>query len=142
LKAEDIETGNLGIALGSIADHGFGYELFYSFSIIDDEDSSNGLDFEADTDVIGLFVVYQTPGTVYFKGKVGYGFANITFDFDDADSIDDSTEGFSLGLAGGVAVGDGAIEVTYYRFPEFDDFDGVDVDADVEMLNVTYLWTF
>ena len=141
-SSEDVDTGNLGIALGSIAEHGFGYELFYSFSIIDDKETTNGIETEADSDVIGLYVVYQTPGNVYFKGKAGYGFANITFDIEDQGSVDDSTDGFSYGLAGGVSIGQGAIEVTYYRFPDFDHFDGVDVDAEVEMVNVTYLWTF
>jgi hypothetical protein len=142
LSSEDIDTGNLGIALGDIADHGFGYELFYSFSAIDDESTVSGVTVEADTDVIGLFIVYQTPGDVYFKGKAGYGFANITFDIEDQPSIDDSTEGVSWGLAGGVSIGEGAIEFTYYRFPDFDNFDGVDVDAEVEMYNFTYLWSF
>ncbi len=139
----DVTTGNLGIALGDIADHGFGYELFYSFSIFVDKKTSGGIESEADTDVIGLYVVYQSPGDVYFKGKAGYGFVNITFDAEDLGSIDDSTEGFSYGLAGGVAIGQGAIEVTYYRFPDFEEFDGFDIDdSKVEMINVTYLWTF
>ena len=139
---DDIDTGNLGIALGSIAESGFGYELFYAFSVIDDEDSSNGVDIEADTDVLGFFVVYQTRGDVYFKGKLGYGFSNVTFDIEDQGSVDESEDDFSFGVGVGFPIGEGALEVSYYRFPEIDDFDGVDVDAEVEMLNLTYLWTF
>lgn len=141
-SSEDIDTGNLGIALGSINESGLGYELFYSFSVIDDEQTSNGITTEADSDVIGLYVVYQTLGNVYFKAKAGYGFANITFDIEDADSIDDSTDGFTYGLGGGISIGDGSLELTYYRFPDFEEFDGVDVDAEVEVINLTYLWSF
>ena len=142
-SSEDVDTGNLGIALGDIADHGFGYELYYSFSVIDDKETTNGIESEADSDVIGLFLVYQSPGDVYFKGKAGYGFANITIDVEDLGSVDDSTDGFASGIAGGVFIGQGAIEVTYYRFPDFDEFEGVDIDdAEVEVINVTYLWTF
>ena len=139
---DDVETVNLGIALGNIAEHGFGYELFYSFSVVDDSGSSNGLSYDADTDVLGAYVVYQTPGNVYFKGKLGYGFSNVTFDFDDQASIDESEYDFTYGIGGGFFMGDGALEFTYYRFPEIEEVDGMDVDADVEMFNLTYLWTF
>jgi hypothetical protein len=141
-SSEDIDTYNLGIALGSINESGLGYELFYAFSVIDDEDSSNGVDIEADSDVVALYVVYQTPGDVYFKAKGGYGYANITFDIEDQGSSSDSTAGFSYGLSGGISVGDGSLELTYYVFPDFDEFNGVDVDAEVELINLTYLWSF
>ena len=40
-------------------------------------------------------------------------------------------------------IGDGALELTYYRFPEFEEYEDVNVDdGDVEMINLTYLWTF
>jgi hypothetical protein len=34
-SVDEIETGNLGIIFGGIADNGIGYELFYSFSVVD-----------------------------------------------------------------------------------------------------------
>ena len=67
---------------------------------------------------------------------------NITLDSEVLGRLSDSTEGFSYGLAGGVAIGDGALELTYYQFPDFEDFDGVSFDEEVEMLNLAYLWTF
>jgi hypothetical protein len=97
-------------------------------------------DFETDT--INLYLVYKSPGDVYFKAKAGYSYINITLDSEVAGRLSDSTEGFSFGLAGGIAIGDGAIELSYYRFPDFDDFDGVSFDEEVEMINLAYLWTF
>ena len=145
VTVDDIETGNLGIVLGGIADNGFGYELFYAFTVVDYDKSFNSFE----TDTINLSVVYKTPGKIYFKAKAGYSYVNITFVPDvgdiatgDGASVSDSTEGFSYGLAAGIAIGDGAIEATYYQFPDFDDFDGVSFDEEVEMLNIAYLWTF
>jgi hypothetical protein len=145
VDVDEIETGNLGIVLGAIADNGFGYELFYSFSVVDYDKSYNSFE----TDTINVYVVYRTPGKVYFKAKAGYSYVNITFVPDvgdiatgDGESDSDSTEGFSYGLAGGIGIGDGALELTYYRFPDFDDFAGVPFDEEVEMINLAYLWSF
>jgi hypothetical protein len=138
---DDIYTGNLGIVFGGIADNGFGYELFYTFTVIDYDESGATYD-SAETDAINLYVVYKTPGKAYFKAKAGYSYVNITLDSPVNGRLSDSTEGFSAGLAAGIAVGDGEIELTYYRFPDFDDFDGISFDEEVEMLNLAYLWTF
>jgi hypothetical protein len=138
---DDIYTGNLGIVLGRMADNGFGYELFYSFTVLDYNESGGTYD-SAETDTINVFAVYRTPGDVYLKAKAGYSYVNMTLDSAVIGRLSDSTEGFSYGLAGGVAIGDGAVELSYYRFPDFDDFDGVSFDEKVEMLNVAYLWTF
>ena len=138
---DEIETGNLGIVLGGIADNGFGYELFYTFTVVDYDESGATYD-SAETDAINVYVVYQTPGDAYLKAKAGYSYVNITLDSPVNGRLSDSTEGFSYGLAAGIAIGDGAIEATYYRFPDFDDFDGVSFDEEVEMLNIAYLWTF
>ena len=140
VTVDEIETGNLGIVLGGIADNGFGYELFYSFSVVDYDVSFDSFE----TDTINVYVVYKTPGKAYFKAKAGYSYSNITFDPEDdgVASVSDSTEGFSYGLAGGIGIGDGALELSYYQFPEFDDFDGVSFDEEVDMINLAYLWTF
>ncbi len=147
VNLDDIYTGNIGIVLGGIADNGLGFEFFYSFTVVDYEFSSgstfggNSYD-SAETDTVGLFAVYQTPGDVYFKAKLGYSYVNLTLDGEEDGKDSDTTDGFSYGIAGGMAIGDGAIEATYFWFPEFEKFDGVSIDEDVEMLNFTYLWTF
>ena len=142
VDSEDIYTGNLGIVLGGIVENGFGYEFFYSFTVADYEESSGGTYDSAETDTVSLFAVYQTPGDAYFKAKAGYSYVSFTFDAGDGSKTSDSTEGFSYGIAGGMAIGDGAIELSYYWFPEFDEFDGVSVDFEVEMINFAYIWTF
>jgi len=147
VNIDDVYTGNIGIVLGGIADNGFGFEFFYSLTVVDYEFSSNetiaGGSYEsAETDTVALFAVYQTPGDVYFKAKAGYGYVNLTLDAEEGGKDSDTTDGISYGVAGGMAIGDGAIELTYFWFPEFEDFDGASIDEDVEMLNLTYLWTF
>ena len=141
VDTDDFYTGNLGIVLGGIAENGFGYEFFYSFTVVDYEVSGGSYD-SAETDTISLYAVYQTPGDVYFKAKAGYSHISFTFDAEEEGKISDSNQGFSYGISGGLAIGDGALELTYYRFPDFDEFDGASVDYDVDMLNLTYLWTF
>ena len=141
VDVDNINTGNLGIVLGGIADNGFGYELFYSFTIVDYDESGTTYD-NAETDTINVYAIYRSPGDIYFKAKAGYSYVNITLHSDAIGRLSDSTDGFSYGLAAGIAIGDGAIEATYYRFPDFDDFDGISFDEEVEMLNIAYLWTF
>jgi hypothetical protein len=143
VKIDDIKTGNIGIVLGDIAENGFGYELFYNFTVDHDDDSIDGVDIEAETDIVSFFVVYQTPGDIYVKGKLGYAIVSLNFDVEDDGSVSDTEKDFSAGIAAGMLIGDGALELSYYRFPEFDEFDDIDVDdGDVDMINLTYLWTF
>ncbi len=156
-KDIEVDTGNLGLILGDINESGFGFEFLYSLTLLDDEEG----DIAAETDTLGLFAVFQTPGDVYFKAKAGYGIVNLKFDdFDNNDSVSDTSEGFSYGLALGTKIGDGRIELSYYRFADFDDyadiedqiedalvgsaFEGTDIDieAEVEMINLSYIFTF
>jgi hypothetical protein len=37
----------------------------------------------------------------------------------DDESVNDTEKDFSAGIAAGMLIGDGAPELTYYRFPEF-----------------------
>jgi hypothetical protein len=142
VQIDDIDTGNIGVVFGNIAENGFGYELFYSFTVLDYNETQNNLETTAETDIIGLFLAYQTPGDIYLKAKIGYAIVNLKFDVEDQGSTSDTAEDMSFGLAVGTFIGDGAIELTYYRFPDFEEFDGNDFDEDVEMFNLTYFWTF
>ena len=143
VRIDDIKTGNIGIVLGNIAESGFGYELFYNFTVDHDDETVDGVEIEAETDIVSLFAVYQTPGDLYVKGKLGYAIVSLKFDVEDDGSVTDTEKDFSAGIAAGMLIGDGALELSYYRFPEFDEFDDIDVDdGDVDMINLTYLWTF
>jgi hypothetical protein len=142
---DDTETGNIGIVLGDIADNGFGFEFFYNFTVVDDDESVSGVDVEAETDIVSLFAVYKTPGDVYVKAKVGYALVSLKFDVDDEGSVSDTEKDFSAGIAAGMLIGDGALELSYYRFPEFKKYEGIDIDdgdGEVDMINLSYLWTF
>ena len=143
VRIDDIKTGNIGIVLGNIAESGFGYELFYNFTVDHDDDTVDGVDVEAETDIVSLFAVYQTPGDLYVKGKLGYAIVSLKFDIEDNGSVTDTEKDFSAGIAAGMLIGDGALELTYYRFPEFKKYEDIDVDdGEVDMINLTYLWNF
>ena len=157
---EDVEakTTNLGIVLGQVNEAGFGYELFYAITLDDDESSEGGFEVEAESDILGLFAIYKTPGDVYFKAKAGYSMVSLHFDFEDGDSANDTSDGFSYGLAIGAQLGGGALELSYYKFSDFDDFSELNdkinevfaasppgdlsLEAEVEMLNLTYVYRF
>jgi hypothetical protein len=142
-KDIDLDTGNIGIVLGNINASGFGFEFFYSISVIDDSDTSGGVEITADTDIVSLFAVYQTPGDIYLKGKLGYSMVSLQFAASDlGGAITDTAQDFSYGVAAGAMIGDGALELTYFRFPDFEEFDSIPLDSEVEMINLTYLWTF
>ena len=143
VRIDDIKTGNIGIVLGSIAENGFGYELFYNFTVDHDDDTVDGVDIEAETDIVSLFAVYQTPGDVYVKAKLGYAIVSLKFDVEDSGSVTDTEKDFSAGIAAGMLIGEGALELTYYRFPEFEEYEDIDVDdGEVDMINLSYVWTF
>jgi hypothetical protein len=140
---DDVDMGNLGIVLGNTTESGFGYELLYSFTIIEEEETDNGVEIKAGTDIVGLYATYQTPGDLYLKAQLGYGFVRLKFDALDAGSTSDTVDGFAYGLGGGVNIGRGSVELAYYRFADLEKFDGIDVDDEkVEMLNLTYLFSF
>jgi hypothetical protein len=157
------ETGNLGIVFGGVNEAGFGFELFYSITVVDDSDSEGSLESAIETDTLGLYGVYQSGGDIYFKAKAGYGMVFLKWDLIDDDvstKFNDTFDGFSYGLSVGTRIGDGALELTYYRFPDLEDFDDlndaidsalegtplanqdISIESDIEMLNLMYVWTF
>jgi hypothetical protein len=69
------EFDNLGFTLGATRDGGgLGFELFYSLTVdretVDDINGSNAGD--VGISALGFYVLYKTPGEVYFKGKAGF----------------------------------------------------------------------
>ncbi|HUV20601.1 MAG TPA: hypothetical protein VMZ32_02340 [Gammaproteobacteria bacterium] len=89
-------------------------------------------------------LVYYKTGTDDFNGylkiKGGIAKVDLEFDFDDIGSIDDDTSGLAYGIAFGMSTASGALEITYLVLPEFDAFQDIEVDAEVDMLAISYLW--
>jgi hypothetical protein len=144
LKVEDIEPRNLGITLGGTADNGFGFEVFYLFTVDEDTQTVLGDKVDSSTDALGLLASYKTPGNIYFKGKVGWGLAGLRVDVRGVGSADDDTSGFVYGAAIGATLERiGTLELSYLKFPDFDEFDGLALDsADVEFVSLAYMWNF
>ncbi|MEA3292047.1 MAG: outer membrane beta-barrel protein [Pseudomonadota bacterium] len=66
--------------------------------------SEFGLDGEWDMDAYGLYFAYRTPGTVFFKGKLGLLNSKIRSDFGTANRSDSDTN-FAYGAGLGVRLG-------------------------------------
>jgi hypothetical protein len=139
-----VETDNVGIVLGGIADSGLGFELFYNLTISEDKISVNGEEVaEATMESYGVMIVYQTPGELYVKAKGGLAAVELDFDVSGASgSFDDGSTGVVYGAAVGYQIGNGALELSYLVLPEFNDFEGLDFDADVNLLSLGYNWNF
>jgi hypothetical protein len=60
---------------------------------------------EYDMHTFGVFFNYRSPGTVYFKGKLGLLDSNIDSRFDSGEKIKSNDASFALGLGFGVRLG-------------------------------------
>ncbi|MCP4392445.1 MAG: outer membrane beta-barrel protein [Gammaproteobacteria bacterium] len=145
VKSEDIDTDNLGFTIGTSADKGAGFEFFYAPTLNEDEISSGSLEADITIDTYGLLAFYKTDDDVfggYLKFKGGIAVVDLEFDFGDDGKLDDDTSGLAYGIGIGIRTGRGALELNYLVLPEFDDFRGIDVDAEVDMFSISYLWDF
>jgi hypothetical protein len=145
LESEDVETGNLVLAGGHITEKGIGFEVFYALTVSEDSLSTGPFSADITLDSFGILAVYKTPTDVYdtyLKVKGGFAKVDLEFDFGDIGKLSDNTSGFAFGIAIGTRVGPGALEFSYMVLPEFDEFEGLDIDAEVDMLSLGYLWDF
>lgn len=145
VTTEDVDTGNLGFVIGSSSDKGVGFEAFYAPTIDEDEISAGPFDGDITIDTYGILVYYKTDNDAfdgYLKFKGGLAVVDLEFDFGNAGSLDDDTSGFAYGIAIGTRIGNGGLEISYLVLPEFDEFEGIDLDAEVDMFSISYQWDF
>ena len=143
LSSEDLDTDNLGLVVGNSRDRGPGLEFFYAPTYSKDNFSVDPFDAEVTIDAYGLLAYYKTASddfNGYLKLKAGIARVDLEFDFGDIGSIDDDTSGLAYGISLGTQIGNGALEFTYLLLPEFDDFQGIEVDAEVDMMGIFYQW--
>jgi len=140
VSGEESDTENLGFVAGHSPDEGFGFEVFYLKALSEDSANVSGLSGDISTDTWGILGVYKTAGDIYFKGKVGYGVVSVDFDPDGGSNIEDSASGFALGLSVGTTIGPGDLELSYTMLPDLGEYSEGDVDADTDIIAVTYLW--
>ena len=142
VSGEESDTENLGFVAGHSPDEGFGFEVFYLKALSDDSAIVSGFSGDISTDTWGILGVYKSTGDIYFKGKVGYGVVRAEFDVDGGSDIKDSASGFALGLSVGTTIGPGDLELSYTMLPDLGEFSegDVGVDADTDIIAVTYLW--
>ncbi len=140
VSTEESDTDNLGFVVGYSSTEGYGFEVFYLKTIEDDSVSVSGFSGDVSTDVWGIFGVYKSPGDIYLKGKFGYGVVSMDFDGDGGGEFADSESDFALGLAVGATLGPGDLELSYTMLPNLDDFEDTDVEADTDIIALTYLW--
>lgn len=140
VSTDESDTNNLGFVAGYVPSGGYGFEFFYLKNMSDDSVSVSGISGDVKTDTWGIFGVYKSTGDIYLKGKFGYGVVSVDFDPDEAGKVSDSESGFALGLAVGTTLGPGDLELSYTMMPDLGEFDNTDVEADTDILAVTYLW--
>ena len=145
LTSEDVDTENLSIVVGTSRDRGPGFEFFYAPTYSEDDLSAGSFDVEVSIDTYGMLVYYKTASddfNTYLKLKAGMARVELDFDFGDLGSVDDDTSGLAYGFSFGTEVGNGALEFSYLVLPEFDDFQGIEIDAEVDMMGIFYHWNF
>ena len=145
LTSDDLETENLSLVVGTSSKHGLGFEFFYAPTYSEDDFSAGPFDVEAAIDAYGMLVYYKTAAddfNTYLKLKAGMARVDLEFDLGDFGSLDDDTSGLAYGFSFGTRLGEGALEFSYLILPEFDDFQGIEVDAEVDMLGIFYHWDF
>ena len=138
----DVETGNLGLTFGSVAESGLGFEVLLALTVEDDEIGSGVLTADASTSIAGFFAMYKTPGNYYAKIKGGFAHIDVEIDFDNFDTASDNNTDIAFGLTLGARFGNGALELSYLVLPELDEFEGANIDADFDMLSLGFNWHF
>jgi hypothetical protein len=141
LRSEDLDTDNLSLVIGKSPDRGLGFEFFYAPTYSKDDLFLDPLDVDVTIDAYGLLAFYRTASddfNGYLKPRAGFARVDLEFDFGDPGSLDDDTSGLAYGITFGTEIGSGALEFTYLVLPEFDDFQGVEVDAEVDMMGIFY----
>ncbi|MDH3692249.1 MAG: outer membrane beta-barrel protein [Gammaproteobacteria bacterium] len=108
----DGDAGNAGIILGyefakAIAYRGkSSIELDITTSFDDGSFRPNiGPSGDWDVDTVGVFFAYRTPGTVYFKGKLGLLSSDVEVDVGPANN-DQSDTSFAFGAGLGLLLGE------------------------------------
>jgi len=137
---DDVETGNLGLVLGDVSLTGFGVEGFFSFTVAEDSDSD--LDIDTSIDVFAIMGVYRSPGPTYVKLKAGIAQVEVEIDQSGFGETNEEESGLTYGIAVGTEVGSGALELSYTVLPELEKIDDFEVDYDINMIGLTYLWGF
>lgn len=140
VSTEESDTENLGFVVGYTPSGDYGFEVFYLKGMSDDSVSVSGVSGDVSADTWGIFGVYKSAGDIYLKGKFGYGIISVDFDADGGGDIKDSESGFAYGLGVGTTLGPGDLELSYTVIPGLDDFDESDVEADTDIIALTYLW--
>jgi hypothetical protein len=145
---DSAEYDNIGFTIGGTRDGGgLGFELFYTLTADRDTVESGGVKVgDIGTSALGFYVLYKTPGEIYFKGKVGFAYIDFDVDVDSSASVPIQSEdgsGASYGAAVGMDVGtSGSVELSYLVLPKLDNVSDAIGELDVDMISLHYYWNF
>ena len=118
--ADEFEMDNLGIVFGGHINEWLALELDYTQTVSADKEDFQGNTVKFETDTLGFFLVFKTPGKVYGRARAGYAI----IDQDVSTVGSDSVYGLAFSLGGGISFSDTlALEAEYTLFPETDEFD-------------------
>ncbi len=147
------EIRNLGFVFGNGFSDTWAMEFEYTTTVSVDDDYF-GTGSSAEVNSLGFFVVARTPGSLYFKGRLGYTRSEQIFG--SSTIVDWEGSKNIYGVAYGAALGykfmkGGALEVEYMVYPTRDDvtfdFSGtggpiVEEDLEVEFVTLNYVMSF
>jgi hypothetical protein len=106
----------------------FAIEGEATITLSDGDVSLGAIDGDWDVDVVAAYGVYRSPGEVYFKGKLGLAYEDVTVDYSGLGSASDDDFNISLGFGVGWNIPEqGSLELEYTI-----------IEEDIDFLSLTY----
>lgn len=124
-EMDDAVNGGLVLGYAFVDDEhvgSFAVEAEYTNTISKGDVSILGADGEWEVETLALYGVYRSPGTIYVKGKIGVLNEDVSIDVGGIEAAESDTGG-SLGIGGGIRIGDRtSLEIEYTIIEEDVDF--------------------
>ena len=137
--ADPVDITNMGFVFGGHFNDYLAMEFDYTQTVSAAHEQFLGTDVTVAADTIGLLLVFRTTGSLYLKGRLGYGW----IDQDIGGVGKDTIYGLIGSLGAGMEFSDTfGMEVEYTVYPTADEFDTFgaagDVTADLISLNLIF----
>lgn len=136
---DPVDITNIGFVFGGHFNDYMAMEFDYTQTVSAAHEQFLGTDVTVGADTIALFLIFRTTGSLYLKGRIGYGW----IDQDVGGVGKDTIYGLAGGIGAGMEFSDTfGIEVEYTIYPTADEFDTFgaagDVTADLLSLNLVF----
>lgn len=136
-----VDMTSLGFVFGGHFNDYLAMEFEYTQTVSAAHEQFLGTDVRISADTIGLFLVARTTGSVYLRGRIGYGWIDQTIDAVGTDTV----YGLAGGIGGGIEFSDTfGVEVEYTIYPKADEFNtfGAAGDLTSDMIAVNLVFSY